>query len=73
MHIQIIPINDHVVHCSFLFQVDAALTSDPGNEELLKLKTDLQEVIDLTKELLSQSSTSGPSGDYGKVHDAENT
>jgi len=50
-----------------LQQVDAALTTDPINEELLKLKNDLQEVIDLTKELLTQyasepsSSTAGAS------------
>jgi survival-of-motor-neuron-related-splicing factor 30 len=35
-----------------LQQVDAALTSDPTNEELLTLKADLEEVINLTKELL---------------------
>ncbi|XP_072029950.1 survival of motor neuron-related-splicing factor 30-like [Amphiura filiformis] len=33
-------------------QVEAALTTDPTNEELLKLKADLQEVIDLTTDLL---------------------
>jgi len=58
--------------CVWWFQVDAALTTDPGNDELLKLKTDLQEVIDLTKELLTQSSEpsgtggGGTSLDYGK-------
>lgn len=29
-----------------------ALLSDPDNQELLKLQTDLQEVIDLTKDLI---------------------
>jgi len=41
-----------------LEQVDAALTSDAANEELIKLKSDLQEVIDLTKELIQQSEAS---------------
>ena len=36
-------------------QVDAALTSDPNNAELLKLKEDLQEVISLTEELLEEA------------------
>uniref|UniRef100_A0A2P2I1U5 Survival of motor neuron-related-splicing factor 30 n=1 Tax=Hirondellea gigas TaxID=1518452 RepID=A0A2P2I1U5_9CRUS len=34
-----------------LEQVQAALTSDPGNEELLKLRADLEEVIALTDNL----------------------
>ncbi|XP_059154373.1 survival of motor neuron-related-splicing factor 30-like [Physella acuta] len=36
-----------------LQQVEAALTTDPTNEELLKLQKDLQEVIQLTTELIS--------------------
>ena len=36
-------------------QVDAALTSDPNNPELLKLKEDLQEVISLTQDLLEET------------------
>jgi len=36
-----------------LQQVEAALTADPENTELLTLKGDLQQVIDLTKELVS--------------------
>ncbi|KAI5754440.1 hypothetical protein M8J77_008638 [Diaphorina citri] len=35
-----------------LQQVEAALTTSPEDEELLKLKQDLQEVIELTQELL---------------------
>jgi survival-of-motor-neuron-related-splicing factor 30 len=35
-----------------LQQVEAALTTDPDNEDLLKLKSDLQEVITLTQELV---------------------
>ncbi|GFO44893.1 survival of motor neuron-related-splicing factor 30 [Plakobranchus ocellatus] len=40
-----------------LQQVEAALTTDPENEELLKLQKDLQEVIQLTQEL--QNVTGG--------------
>uniref|UniRef100_A0A336LZR9 Survival of motor neuron-related-splicing factor 30 n=1 Tax=Culicoides sonorensis TaxID=179676 RepID=A0A336LZR9_CULSO len=35
-----------------LQQVKAALSTDPNNEELLKLKSDLEEVIELTKDLI---------------------
>ncbi|XP_067008668.1 survival of motor neuron-related-splicing factor 30 [Anabrus simplex] len=35
-----------------LQQVEAALTTDPSNEELLKLKVDLEEVIELTRDLI---------------------
>jgi len=38
-----------------LQQVEAALSSDPANSELLKLKADLEQVIDLTKTLVAQS------------------
>lgn len=34
------------------FQVEAALTTSPDNEELLKLKNDLEEVIQLTCDLI---------------------
>lgn len=34
------------------FQVEAALLTDPANAELLKLKQDLDEVIDLTRDLI---------------------
>lgn len=48
-----------------LQQVVAALESDANNEELLKLKNDLEEVVALTKELMgpipSQSSSSSGS------------
>uniref|UniRef100_A0A8C0ETK7 Survival motor neuron domain containing 1 n=1 Tax=Bubo bubo TaxID=30461 RepID=A0A8C0ETK7_BUBBB len=36
-----------------LQQVEAALSGNAENEDLLKLKKDLQEVIELTKDLLS--------------------
>lgn len=37
---------------STLPQVEAALTTDPNNEELIKLKFDLKEVIKLTHDLI---------------------
>lgn len=40
-----------------LQQVEAALTNDPQNEELLKLRKDLQEVINLTTELIAASTS----------------
>lgn len=39
-----------------LEQVQAALTSDPTNEDLLKLQGDLEEVIALTENLTAQAS-----------------
>lgn len=36
-----------------LFKVEAALLTDPENEELLKLKADLEEVIELTRDLIN--------------------
>lgn len=39
-----------------LEQVELALKSDPSNDELLKLKADLVEVIGLTKELLNEEN-----------------
>ncbi|XP_019641648.1 PREDICTED: survival of motor neuron-related-splicing factor 30-like [Branchiostoma belcheri] len=47
-----------------LQQVEAALTTDPNNEDLLKLKQDLQEVIDLSLDLAKAGqSGAGPSGE----------
>ena len=40
-----------------LEQVQAALTTDPDNEDLLKLQKDLEEVINLTLELATVSYT----------------
>lgn len=37
---------------NFCYQVQAALLTDPENTELLKLKQDLEEVIDLTRDLI---------------------
>ncbi|XP_003218571.1 survival of motor neuron-related-splicing factor 30 [Anolis carolinensis] len=62
-----------------LQQVEAALTGNGDNEDLLKLKKDLQEVIELTKDLLStqpsetltssDSSASAPPSHTWKVGD----
>lgn len=50
-----------------LHQVEAALSTDQENEDLLKLQKDLQEVIELTKDLLtsqpSDSASSAKSAD----------
>lgn len=35
-----------------VYQVEAALLTDPENSELLKLKKDLEEVIGLTRDLI---------------------
>ncbi|XP_076457263.1 survival of motor neuron-related-splicing factor 30-like [Babylonia areolata] len=45
-----------------LQQVEASLTTDPDNEDLQKLKGDLQEVIDLTQELISGKTTGAAGG-----------
>ena len=39
-----------------LQQVEAALVAEPSNEELLKLKEDLLEVIHLQEELLGETA-----------------
>lgn len=44
-----------------LAQVDAAIASDPGNQEWAKLRADLLEVIELTSELAAVKETAGPS------------
>ncbi|XP_063710386.1 survival of motor neuron-related-splicing factor 30-like [Symsagittifera roscoffensis] len=44
-----------------LQQVEAALTNDPSNPELTKLKSDLEEVINLTKELIDTTKASSSS------------
>ncbi|CAN9499710.1 unnamed protein product [Ophioblennius macclurei] len=51
-----------------LAQVEVALSTDQENEDLLKLQKDLQEVIDLTKDLLSSqpaesTSTAAPAAE----------
>nr|CAG4652275.1 EOG090X0GY1 [Triops cancriformis] len=59
-----------------LQQVEAALTTDPGNEELVKLQTDLLEVINLTKELLraqegeDSTSSAAPTFDFEAADNA---
>lgn len=44
-----------------LQQVEVALSTDQENEDLLKLQKDLQEVIDLTKDLLTSQPTESSS------------
>ncbi|GFR63409.1 survival of motor neuron-related-splicing factor 30 [Elysia marginata] len=51
--------DDHKMYQLQLTQVEAALTTDPNNEELLKLQKDLQEVIQLTQELESVTAAAG--------------
>jgi len=46
-----------------LQQVEAALTTDPDNDDLLKLKSDLQEVITLTQELVSSQTQKASNND----------
>ena len=41
------------VRLYIFLQAQAALASDPTNEELIRLQNDLEEVIKLTKDLLS--------------------
>ncbi|XP_061601362.1 survival of motor neuron-related-splicing factor 30 [Cololabis saira] len=48
-----------------LQQVEVALSTDEDNEDLLKLQKDLQEVIDLTKDLLTSQPTDGTSDTTG--------
>jgi survival-of-motor-neuron-related-splicing factor 30 len=44
-----------------LEQVEVALSSDPTNEDLLKLKSDLEEIIKVTEELYQISGNAEPS------------
>ncbi|XP_067931596.1 survival of motor neuron-related-splicing factor 30-like [Watersipora subatra] len=48
--------NNLVTYTEQLTQVEAALSVDPENDQLVKLKADLQEVIELTEELMKQSA-----------------
>ncbi|XP_050310991.1 survival of motor neuron-related-splicing factor 30 [Anthonomus grandis grandis] len=47
-----------------LQQVEAALLTDPNNEELKKLKIDLEEVIDLTLDLKNKAEEAANLPDY---------
>lgn len=49
---------------TFRSQVEAALTNDPTDAELLKLQKDLGEVIELTTDLIRAQAPSASS--YGK-------
>jgi len=46
-----------------LQQVEAALTTDPDNEELNQLKTDLEQVLNLTLDLINAQLGQGTSND----------
>ncbi|XP_072944021.1 survival of motor neuron-related-splicing factor 30 [Epargyreus clarus] len=52
-----------------LQQVEAALLTDPDNEELLKLKADLEEVIELTQDLIK---TQEGDSKFNNVHSSSN-
>ena len=61
-----------------LFQVEAALTADAENSELLTLKADLEQVIGLTEELIaaqageiSTKSESNKCGEFDKLNSEE--
>ncbi|XP_063616157.1 survival of motor neuron-related-splicing factor 30 [Cydia splendana] len=57
-----------------LQQVEAALLTDPQNEELLKLKGDLEEVIELTQDLIkTQEGESKASNIHGSSNDDDVT
>lgn len=43
--------------------MEAALLAEPENEELLKLQSDLTEVILLTEDLVNQSTAGSSGGD----------
>jgi survival-of-motor-neuron-related-splicing factor 30 len=52
-----------------LQQVEAALTTDPDNEELTQLKTDLQQVITLTQDLINAQLGVGQGASQGEDDD----
>lgn len=51
----------------FYLQVEAALTNSPDDPELMKLKTDLEEVIELTAELVRTQTQ--PKKEVGMYND----
>uniref|UniRef100_A0A2H1VJ20 SFRICE_007564 n=1 Tax=Spodoptera frugiperda TaxID=7108 RepID=A0A2H1VJ20_SPOFR len=53
-----------------LQQVEGALLGDPDNEELLKLKTDLEELIELTQDVIGTSAgDSNVANTHGSIND----
>lgn len=56
-----------------LQQVEAALLTDPENEELLKLKQDLEEVIELTKDLIKTQENESASSHHSTSNDDDVT
>jgi survival of motor neuron-related-splicing factor 30 len=55
-----------------LEQVEIAIRSDPENIELEKLKQDLVEVIELTKELLNEDDSASSGGPPSKKFNSAN-
>ena len=53
-----------------LQQVEAALTNDPSNPELNKLKSDLEEIINLTRELIDTTKAAHSSNNDSAPSDA---
>jgi survival-of-motor-neuron-related-splicing factor 30 len=59
--------------------VNLQLESDPTNDELIKLKAELNEIVDLTKEAIAQTSTShtkasaSSNKDKGKAKETSNS
>ena len=49
------PVNQLANYKLQLGQVEAALTGDPENAELLSLKKDLDEIIEITEELIDDT------------------
>ena len=49
------PVNQMANYKLQLGQVEAALTGDPENAELLSLKKDLDEIIEITEELIDDT------------------
>ncbi|CAB3365486.1 Hypothetical predicted protein [Cloeon dipterum] len=63
------PVGSLQIHKLQLQQVEAALTADPENAELLKLKEDLQEVITLTSQLVKAHTEEQEKKQSGKKKD----
>ncbi|KAF8357672.1 smr-1 [Pristionchus pacificus] len=52
-----------------LQQVEAALLGEPNNDELIKLKSDLEEVIALQEELVEEAGGSDPTSSQDRSHE----
>lgn len=68
------PSNIVQLFCIIFFQVEAALLTDPENDELLKLKSDLEEVIELTRDLIkTQEGEAKATNIHGSSNDDDVT